>query len=158
MGLPNPKNPKLRKRRLCHSVPLCATVCHSVQTGSPSDFEKVTSSSKWVGEPDYTVCHSVPASHATKWWRGAAKQADIQNRIFETFRICPTEFCLNRISSRICKTKIGSNQDSLLSQRKHVGGENTKQTNIQEYSKPLEILVQTRTYRERRKKPNINLS
>ena len=47
---------------------------------------------------------------------------------------------------------------TLLSQRKHVGGENTKQTNIQEYSRPLEILVQTRTYRERRKKPNINLS
>ena len=92
------------------------------------------------------LCHSVPSSHATKWWRGAAKQADIQNRIFETFRICPTEFCLNRISSRTCKTKIGSNQDSLLSQRKHVGGENTKQTNIQEYSRPLEILVQTRTY------------
>ena len=34
----------------------------------------------------------------------------------------------------------------MLSQRKHVGGENTKQTNIQEYSKPLEILVQTHTY------------
>ena len=117
MGLPNPKNPKLRKRRLCH----CATVCHSVPQCA-------------------TLCHNVPASHATKWWRGAAKQADIQNRIFETFRICLTEFCINRISSRTCKTKIGSNQDSLLSQRKLVGGENTKQTtfkNIQDLSKSL---------------------
>ena len=35
---------------------------------------------------------------------------------------------------------------TLLSHRKHVGGENTKQTNIQEYSRPLEILVQTHTY------------
>ena len=35
---------------------------------------------------------------------------------------------------------------TLLSQRKHVGGENAKQANIQEYSRPLEILVQTRTY------------
>ena len=147
MGLPNPKHPKLRKRRLCatvcHSVPLCHNVpqCHNVPVCH-----------------SVPQCHNVPASHATKWWRGAAKQADIQNRIFETFRICPTEFCLNRISSRTCKTKIGSNQDSLLSQRKLVGGENTKQTNIQEYSRPLEILVQTRTHRERRKKPNINLS
>ena len=38
--------------------------------------------SKTAQKATVPVCHSVPASHATKWWRGAAKQADIQNRIF----------------------------------------------------------------------------
>ena len=53
------------------------------------------------------------------------------------------------ISSRHAKQKyiqIKTYSIHLVESKKHVGGENTKQKNIQEYSRPLEILVQTHTY------------